>query len=76
MPTSENRRMTSCRASLRDRPRCRRRGSAVCMPTLSTGLSEVMGSWKIMARWRPRRARISSGGMGAQVTAAEQDTAG
>jgi hypothetical protein len=31
------------------------------VPTVSTGLSEVMGSWKIMAISRPRTRRISSG---------------
>ncbi len=35
-------------------------GSMICRPILSTGLSEVMGSWKIMAISRPRMRRISS----------------
>ena len=32
----------------------------ICRPILSTGLSEVIGSWKIMAISRPRMRRISS----------------
>ena len=35
-------------------------GSVICRPILSTGLSEVIGSWKIMAISRPRMRRISS----------------
>ena len=30
------------------------RGSVICRPILRTGLSEVIGSWKIMAMSRPR----------------------
>ena len=32
----------------------------ICRPMRSTGLSEVIGSWKIMAISRPRSWRISS----------------
>ena len=32
----------------------------ICSPIFSTGLSEVIGSWKIMAISRPRMRRISS----------------
>ena len=35
-------------------------GSMICSPIFSTGLSEVIGSWKIMAISRPRMRRISS----------------
>ena len=40
--------------------RCRLIGSAICRPTVSDGLSELIGSWKIMAMRLPRIARISS----------------
>ena len=36
-------------------------GSETCLPMVSTGLSEVIGSWKIMPIWAPRTWRISSG---------------
>ena len=39
-------------------PRCRLIGSAICRPTVSAGLSEVIGSWKIIAMRSPRTARI------------------
>ena len=32
----------------------------ICSPIVRTGLSEVIGSWKIMAISRPRMRRISS----------------
>ncbi len=32
----------------------------ICSPIRSTGLSDVIGSWKIMAISRPRMRRISS----------------
>ena len=38
---------------------CSRMASAICSPTLITGLREVIGSWKIMAMSRPRIWRIS-----------------
>ncbi len=34
--------------------------SAICRPIVSTGLSEVIGSWKIIEIWLPRIARISA----------------
>ena len=39
-------------------PRCRLIGSATCRPTVSAGLSEVIGSWKIIAMRLPRIARM------------------
>src|SRR5215831_4716884 len=39
-------------------PRCTLSGSAICRPTLSAGLSDDMGSWKIMAILLPRTARM------------------
>ena len=44
--------------------------SAICRPTLSTGLSEVIGSWKIIEMRSPRIARISLLGEREQVAAA------
>ena len=34
--------------------------SSIWIPTLVTGLSEVIGSWKIMATSLPRNSRTSS----------------
>ncbi len=50
-------------ASAPPRPRCTRSASAICRPTVSTGLSEVIGSWKIIEIALPRSARISSSSM-------------
>jgi hypothetical protein len=35
--------------------------SAICSPTVNTGLSEVMGSWKIIEISLPRILRIWAG---------------
>ena len=37
-----------------DMPRCRRRGSAICSPMRTWGVSAVSGSWKIMVIFEPR----------------------
>ncbi len=39
--------------------RCSRTASEIWSPTVSTGLSEVIGSWKIIATSLPRILRIS-----------------
>ena len=39
--------------------RCRRTDSEIWSPTVSTGLSDVIGSWKIIAISLPRILRIS-----------------
>ncbi len=39
-------------------PWCRRIDSAICSPTVNTGLREVIGSWKIIAISAPRIERI------------------
>src|SRR5215831_18932444 len=39
---------------------CSRTASAIWLPIVSTGLSEVIGSWKIIAMSLPRTARILS----------------
>ena len=50
-----------CRARLSCcSPRCSRTASAICSPTVSTGFSEVIGSWKIIAMSLPRIFRISA----------------
>src|SRR5690348_15342447 len=41
-------------------PWCSRSGSATCHPVRYTGLSDVIGSWKIIAISFPRTSRISS----------------
>src|SRR5579872_1034027 len=46
-------------ASFFDILRCSCTASAICSPTVSTGLSEVIGSWKIIAMSLPRIFRIS-----------------
>ncbi len=45
------------------------------LPMVSTGLSEVMGSWKIMAIRLPRMRQISSSLSLQEVPALEQDLA-
>ena len=40
--------------------RCRINASAICLPMVITGLSEVIGSWKIIEMSLPRTRRISS----------------
>src|SRR5579872_6571256 len=46
-------------ASFFDILRCSCTASAICSPTVSTGLSEVIGSWKMIAMSLPRIRRIS-----------------
>ena len=58
MRTSSIMRSASAMASLRDFPWCRRMDSAICSPTVKTGLSDVIGSWNTMAMSAPRTWRI------------------
>ena len=60
MPTSVSSSIARARAVASSMPRWMVSGSMICSPILSTGLSEVIGSWKIMAISRPRMRRISS----------------
>src|SRR5207244_283447 len=46
----------------RETGRWSRTASAIWLPTVNTGLSDVIGSWKIMARPAPRTARMSRSG--------------
>src|SRR3569832_2881625 len=59
MPTASNNSNTRLRARSPRRPLWRARLSPFCSPTVSTGLSEVMGSWKIIAMRSPRTSRIA-----------------
>ena len=60
MPTSVSSSTARARAALSSMPRWMVSGSMIWRPILKTGLSEVIGSWKIMAISRPRTRRISS----------------
>ncbi len=46
-------------AARRDSPWCSAIASLICRPTVSSGLSEVIGSWKIIEMSLPRIASIS-----------------
>ena len=47
-------------ASLRSMPKCVSSASRICRPIVSTGFSDVIGSWKIIAISRPRiRAQLA-----------------
>ncbi len=48
------------RAARHDTPRWRTTFSAICVPTVSTGLRLVIGSWKIIEMRWPRRRFIAS----------------
>ena len=58
MRTISSMRSASAWAAARLMPWCRRIDSAICSPTVKTGLSEVIGSWKIMAISAPRMLRM------------------
>ena len=62
MPTESSRSRASCMAADRFIPRCRSSTSVTWIPMGTTGFSEDSGSWKIIARSRPRRSRMSSSG--------------
>ena len=57
MPTLRNRSMARSRASFFDTFSWVRMASTICLPTRYTGLSEVIGSWKIIAMSLPRSSR-------------------
>ncbi len=52
--------ITRCAASFRSKRSCAVIASSIWLPTLVTGLSEVIGSWKIIETSLPRKSRISS----------------
>ena len=60
MPTSRSSSTARARACVLAHPEWMSSGSMICRPIGSTGLSEVIGSWKIIAMSRPRSSRISS----------------
>ncbi len=60
MPTSVSSSTARARAAASSMRRWIVSGSMIWSPILRTGLSEVIGSWKIMAISRPRTRRISS----------------
>src|ERR1700730_708533 len=60
MPTRSSISIARSAAARCESFRCKATASAICAPTVCTGLSEVIGSWKIMAISAPRMARISS----------------
>ncbi|CFO00342.1 Uncharacterised protein [Bordetella pertussis] len=69
MRTWSRMRLAAACAALASQAWCRRMASTICAPTVNTGLSEVMGSWKIMPRSLPRMARMLSSEAAARSTA-------
>ena len=61
MPTAAKSSTPRCVAVAVSMPRWACRVSMICVPMVSTGLSEVIGSWKTTASSGPRRRRSSSG---------------
>jgi hypothetical protein len=63
-----------------ERVPCASTASAIWSPTRMTGLSAVMGSWKIMAMREPRNWRMESAGKGGEIADravfGEEDVAG
>src|SRR6476660_487852 len=59
MPTSRSRSTARLRAARPDLPMCRRSTSSSCQPTVKTGFSDVIGSWKIIEMSAPRSLRSS-----------------
>ena len=53
-------RSVSARAAAASRPWCRRSASAIWLPAVKLGFSEVIGSWKIMATSAPRTRSVAS----------------
>ena len=58
MRTCSSMRSASRFAAAKSLPWCSRIDSAICSPIVNTGLSDVIGSWKIIAISAPRMARI------------------
>ncbi len=58
-PTRRSSSIARSRRAAGGRSVCRRRLSSIWKPTVQTGLSEVIGSWKIMAAVLPRTSRIA-----------------
>src|SRR4029079_7645442 len=62
MPTSRNSSTARLRAARPLMPTWRRSTSSSCQPTVNTGLSDVIGSWKIIEISAPRSLRSSPSG--------------
>ena len=60
MPTSASRSTARLRAAAPARPMCSRSTSSIWKPTVNTGFSDVIGSWKIIEMSAPRRSRSSA----------------
>ena len=60
-------------AARRSKPRCSRTCSVSCRPTVSIGWSDVIGSWKTIARSRPASSRRRAAESAEQVAAVEAD---
>src|SRR5437763_682641 len=61
MPTSPSSSTARAHASRRETGRCRRTASAIWPPTVKTGLSAVLGSWKTIANPAPRAGPVRRG---------------
>ena len=72
MPTSRSRSTARLRAARPDMPMCSRSTSSSCQPTVKTGFSDVIGSWKIIEMSAPRSLRSSPIGSAKQIAAAVQ----
>ena len=75
IPTSRNRSSTCARVSARVAGRCRRSASPIWKPTGKVGLSEVIGSWKIIPIRLPRTRAHGALVERQQILAFEQDPA-
>ncbi len=60
MPTSCSISMVRASATLREAVSCSSRASSIWRPMVMTGLSEVIGSWKIMEISLPRISRMAA----------------
>ena len=61
MPTRTSVARARSSASVRDTLLCARIASIICVSIRNTGLSVIIGSWKIIAMRLPRTCRIASG---------------
>ncbi len=59
MPVRARRSIARVRACIGRSPSCSSSTSPTWLPTVYSGLSAVIGSWKIIATSLPRKARIS-----------------
>ena len=76
MPTWLSSSTMRARAAAPVMPRCSSRISPICFSIVCSGLSEVIGSWKMMVMSLPRTWRISRSGRLQQFLALEVDRAG